>query len=424
MTVSYADAEARFLMPTYRRYPVALARGEGTRLYDEEGREYLDFAGGIAAVPIGHSHPRWVAAVREQAARLVHVSNLFYTEPQVRLAERLTGLTGTTSLFLANSGAEANEAALKLARRRTGRPTTVAALGSFHGRTLATLAATGQPEKHAPFGPLPERFVHVPFGDPEALAAAVDGETAAVLLEPVLGEGGVIPAPPGYLAAARAVCDDAGALLVLDEIQTGVGRTGAWLACQREGVVPDVVTLAKGLAGGLPIGACLARDGVAFGPGEHASTFGGGPVSCAAALAVLDVIEGDRLLDNARAQGDRLLAALRASLEGHPSVTEVRGAGLLVGVELAEGLPPGAVVLEMIRRGVLGTEAGPRVVRLSPPLTVAPEEVDRAAETVAAAVTAAGEVAPEGDRAPRGDRAPQGDRAPEGERLPEREAAG
>lgn len=372
-----AARAAGALMATYARFPVTFVRGEGTRLFDDEGREYLDFAGGIAVAQIGHAHPRWVGAVAHQAGRLAHVSNLFSTEPQVRLAERLVELLGFGRAFFANSGAEANEAAMKLARKATGRPRLVAALGGFHGRTLATLAATGYPEKHAPFEPLPTEFAHVPFGDAEALAAAVDDRTAAVLLEPVQGEGGVVPAPEGYLAAARDVCRAADALLILDEVQTGMGRCGAWFGHQLDGVRPDVVTLAKGLAGGLPIGACLATEEVAaaFGPGDHASTFGGGPIPCAAALAVLDVIEDEGLLERGRAMGERLLEGLRGVAA--PAV-DVRGRGLLVGVELSPKIASRDVVSAALRRGLVLTEAGRNTVRFTPALTVTAEDVDAA----------------------------------------------
>lgn len=387
MTATLAEREARALMGTYRRFPATFVRGSGTRLEDDRARSYLDFAAGIATAQIGHGHPRWVAAVTGQAASLAHVSNLFWTEPQVALAERLVGLAGWGTVFLGNSGAEANEAALKLARKATGRSKVVAALGGFHGRTLATLAATGYPEKHGPFAPMPPGFVHVPYGNPAALAAAVDRETAAVLLEPVQGEGGVVPAPEGYLSAARALCDRVGALLVLDEVQTGVGRCGEWFAHQLAGVTPDVMTLAKGLAGGLPVGACVAQEEVAFGPGDHASTFGGGPVVCAAALAVLDVIEEEGLLASCVALGARLMRGLTAA--ALPEVAEVRGLGLLVGAELLPEVPARMVVEEALRLGLVLTEAGRNTVRFTPPLTVSAAEVDRAVTTFAAAVRSA-----------------------------------
>ena len=344
------------LMPTYRRYPLTLVRGEGTRVWDADGRAYLDFAGGIAAMPLGHSHPAWVRAVTEQAGRLVHVSNLFGTEPQEALAARLSDLAGFGSVFLANSGAEANEGALKIARkhgRATGRTRIVTAEGSFHGRTFATLAATGQPAKQAPFEPLVPGFTHVPSNDPDALDAAVGRQTAAVLLEPVLGEGGVVPLSPEYLATARDLCTERGALLMFDEVQTGVG--------------------AKGLGGGLPIGAVVAREEVAFGPGEHASTFGGGPVPCAGALAVLDAIRDEDLLANCLERGAQMVDGLRAT--NGVGVVDVRGLGLLVGVAFERPVA-GDVVRALIRRGFLATESGADVVRVTPPLSVGPEEVD------------------------------------------------
>jgi predicted acetylornithine/succinylornithine family transaminase len=366
-----AEREALAIMPTYKRYPVTFVRGEGVTLRDDQGKEYLDFAAGIAVASIGHSHPKWVDAVCAQAGKLAHVSNLFYTEPQVELAERLASVTGMSQAFFANSGAEANEAAVKLARRATGRSKVVAAIGSFHGRTFATLAATGQKEKHEAFMPLPDWFVHVPYGDVSSLRAAVDNETSAVLLEPVLGEGGVVPAPDGYLEAARKVCETAGALLILDEVQTGVGRCGAWLASQLADVKPDIVTLAKGLAGGLPIGACLARDGIAFAAGEHASTFGGGPIVCAAALAVLGVIEDEGLLENVQARSEQLLKGL-GELDVEP-----RGLGLLVGAKV-RGENADAIVRAALQEGLVLTTAGKDVVRFTPPLTVSADEVDEA----------------------------------------------
>ena len=376
-----ADREAATIMPTYKRYPVTFVSGQGCTLWDDEGNSYLDFGAGIAVAQIGHSHPRWVTAVGSQAAALAHVSNLFYTEPQVELAERLTEVTGMRQVFFCNSGAEANEAALKLARRVTGRTKVVAALGSFHGRTFATLAATGQPEKHTPFEPLPKWFTHVGYGDGESLRAAVSNETAAVILEPVLGEGGVIPAPDGYLHKARDICDAAGALLIIDEVQTGVGRCGSWLASQLRWMRPDIVTLAKGLAGGLPIGACLSRKGIAFAAGEHASTFGGGPIVCAAALAVLEVIEREGLLTNARARGKQLIDGLKAL------PVRARGEGLLVGVWLQK---PNAdeVVRAALKEGLVLTAAGQDVVRFTPPLIVNEEQVNEAIELFSRAMEA------------------------------------
>jgi acetylornithine/N-succinyldiaminopimelate aminotransferase len=378
-------------MPTYRRYPVRMVRGEGLQVWDDTGKPYLDFAGGIAAVPIGHGHPAWVAAVTEQASNLVHVSNLFHTGPQEELAGRLAGVTRLSGgVFLSNSGAEANEAALKIVRRwgrPQGRTKVVALEGSFHGRTFATLAATGQPEKWEPFAPLPEGFIHVRPGDLSTMSVAVDDRTAAVLLEPVLGEGGVVPLDPGYLHGVRELCDERGALLVLDEVQTGVGRTGAWYAFQRMGVTPDVLTSAKALAGGLPIGATIvARDELAFAAGEHASTFGGGPVPCAAALAVLQVIESEGLLDNAAAQGPRLLQGLTAAVGAAGRGERPRGLGLLIGVPVGAGNAHD-VVMSLLDKGFLATEAGSDVVRVSPPLTVDAGSVDAFCEAFANALT-------------------------------------
>ncbi|MBI3647642.1 MAG: acetylornithine transaminase [Actinobacteria bacterium] len=377
-------------MQTYARYPLFLARGDGMRAFEADGRSFLDFAGGLGALSLGHCHPVWLEAVREQAATIGLVSNLYATEPQARLAERLAELLPIPDarVFLANSGAEANEAAIKLARKRglsQGRPKIVALEGSFHGRTVATLAATGQPGKREAFEPLVDWFVHVPPGDLEAMRDALGaGDVCAVLLEPVMGEGGVRPLPHEYLQEVRALCDEHDVLLVADEVQSGSGRCGDWLAASLSGVVPDVATLAKGLGGGLPIGACISRAGVAFGPGEHASTFGGGPIPCAAALAVLDTIERQDLLANAREIGGRLRDRILV-LTPDALVTEVRGRGLLIGVQLAEPVAH-EVVLAMIDEGVLATEAGPDVVRMSPPLVVTPDEADEAVDALVAAL--------------------------------------
>jgi acetylornithine aminotransferase len=373
------------VMPTYRRYPVTLVRGEGMHVFDAGGGRYLDFAGALGAIALGHGHPAWRAAVHEQVDRLGLVSNLFATEPQPALAERLAAISGIpdAQVFFSNSGAEANEAALKLVRKwglARGRSRIVALEGSFHGRTVATLAATGQPPKRVAFEPLVDWFTHVAPGDVEALDAAVVERTAAVLLEPVLGEGGVLPLSEEYLRAAREITSSRGALLVADEVQSGLGRCGDWLAISAAGVTPDVVSLAKGLGGGLPIGATISSAGIAFAPGDHASTFGGGPIPCAAALAVLDTIEKEDLLANAREQGDRLRERLAT-----PDVKQVRGRGLLTGIELREPVAHD-VVLAMLERGVLATEAGDAVVRMSPPLIVEAHQVDEAAETFAKAL--------------------------------------
>jgi acetylornithine/N-succinyldiaminopimelate aminotransferase len=389
------EAESRYHMRVYGRQPVAFARGEGVRLWDVDGREYLDFVAGIAVMSVGHSHPKIVAAIREQSGALTHVSNLYYTEPQLRLAERLHGLLGWGRVFFGNSGAEANECAMKLARRwqrENGRPDrtgVVAALGSFHGRTVATLAATGQPAKHEPFAPLPSELVHhVPLNDAEALEAALKDDIGALLLEVVQGEGGIVPATPEYLKAARELCDERGILLLFDEVQTGLGRTGRWFGFQHSGVVPDVVTLAKALGGGLPIGACVAREDVAdaFRPGDHATTFGGGPVPCAAALAVLDVIESEGLVENSARMGERLVSRLRDTLADTPPVVDVRGVGLLVGVQLA-GEWSKDVVDGARDRGLLVNNVRPDTVRMSPPLIVSEADVDRAVDVLAEAIS-------------------------------------
>ncbi|MFF9011789.1 acetylornithine transaminase [Streptomyces sp. NPDC014870] len=365
------------MMDTYGTPPLALVRGEGSTVWDESGRAYTDFTGGIAVNTLGHAHPAVVSAVREQIGRLGHVSNLFVAGPPVELAERLLALFGRERgrVFFANSGAEAVEAAFKIARR-TGRPHLVAARGGFHGRTLGALALTGQPAKREPFLPLPGEVTHVPYGDVEALRAAVTEETAAVVLEPIQGEAGVVPAPEGYLRAARELTRATGSLLVLDEVQTGIGRTGHWFAHQAvRGVDPDVVTLAKGLGGGLPIGATVAFGAAAelLGPGAHGSTFGGNPVACAAGLAVLETIEAEGLLARVIRVGERLRGGIEGS--GHPRVAEVRGAGLLLGLVLTEPVAP-AVQQAAQQAGFLVNAAGPATVRLAPALTVTDDQVD------------------------------------------------
>jgi acetylornithine aminotransferase len=387
--VSSPAGEA-FVMPTYARYPLTLVRGEALTVWDDEGSAYLDMAGALGANPLGHGHPAWKRAVHDQVETLGLTSNLFATRPQAELARTLADLLPIPDArtFLCNSGAEANEAAIKIVRRHglaAGRPSIVAIDGSFHGRTIATLAATGQPGKRAPFEPLVDWFRFVPPNDLPALEAELaTGDVGGVLLEPVLGEGGVRPLTDEYLRAARAACDAAGALLVADEVQAGLGRCGDWLAVGHAGVVPDVVTLAKGLGGGLPIGACTARADLALGPGDHGSTFGGGPVPCAAALAVLETLRSERLPERARELGGRLRNEI-ARLSPPGLVTEVRGRGLLLGVQLGRPLAH-EVVLAMIRDGVLATEAGADVVRMSPALIVTPDQIDVAVKAFAAAL--------------------------------------
>jgi len=377
------------LMDNYGTPPVALVRGSGARVWDAEGREYVDLLAGIAVNALGHAHPGVVAAVADQMSTLGHTSNLAMTAPAIELAERLLALLDPSDVrdgrvFFCNSGAEANEAAFKLTRR-TGRSRVVVAERSFHGRTMGSLALTAQPAKQDPFRPLPGDVVTVPFGDASALAAAVDADTAAVFLEPIQGEGGVIPAPPGYLRAAREICDAHGALLVFDEVQTGIGRTGSWFAHQAmdNGVAPDVITLAKGLAGGLPIGAMVAFGEAAalLGPGSHGSTFGGNPVSCAAALAVLDAIESEGLLARVGEVSERLTGIVSAS----SVVDHVRGRGLLLGAVLTR---PVAADLEAAARshGLIVNAIGTDVIRMAPPLVITDADLDLVAARWALAV--------------------------------------
>ncbi|OIJ66703.1 acetylornithine transaminase [Streptomyces mangrovisoli] len=363
------------LMNNYGTPRLPLARGAGARLWDADGNEYVDFVGGIAVNALGHAHPAVVEAVSRQIASLGHVSNLFIAEPPVALAERLLQLFGRDGkVYFCNSGAEANEGAFKIGRL-TGRRHMVATQGGFHGRTMGALALTGQPGKQEPFLPLPGDVTHVPYGDAQALAAAVTEETALVIIEPIQGENGVVVPPPGYLKAARAITAAAGALLVLDEVQTGVGRTGHWFEYQaHEGVLPDVVTLAKGLGGGLPLGATVAfgRAAELLKPGQHGTTFGGNPVACAAGLAVLDTIAGEGLLENTKRQSARLWEGVESL--GHPAVDHVRGAGLLLGIVLTGPLAP-RVQQAAQEAGFLVNAPAPDVVRLMPPLNLGDDEV-------------------------------------------------
>ncbi|WP_044373931.1 acetylornithine transaminase [Streptomyces noursei] len=363
------------MMDNFGTPRVPLVRGEGVTVWDADGTAYLDFLGGIAVNALGHAHPAVVRAVTDQIATLGHVSNLFVSEPTVALAERLLALAGRPGrVYFSNSGAEANEAAFKIGRL-TGRTHMVSTGGGFHGRTMGALALTGQPGKQDPFRPLPGDVDHVPYGDVAALRAAVTTGTAFVILEPVQGENGVIVPPPGYLAAAREITAATGTLLVLDEIQTGIGRTGHWLESLAQGVEADVITLAKGLGGGLPIGATLAFGPAAelLTPGTHGSTFSGNPVVCAGALAVLDTIEADGLLDHVKRVGERLRAGIEA-LE-HPLVGQVRGAGLLLGIVLTGPLAP-QVQQAAQDAGLLINAVAPDVIRLAPPLIVSDEQVE------------------------------------------------
>jgi len=372
------------LMNTYPVPPVTFVRGAGSRLWDDNGNEYLDFLSGIAVTSLGHAHPAVAEAVCEQARTLLHVSNLYGTTVGPEVAATLDRLIGGGGrVFFCNSGAEANECAIKLARRWAGpgRYAVVSAYGSFHGRTLATLHATGQPEKHEAFQPLPEGFRHVAWADLDALEASLDASVvAAVLLEPVQGEGGVNPATPEYLQGVRRLCDERGVLLMVDEVQTGLGRTGKWFGFQHFGVEPDVVTMAKALGNGVPIGACWARAEVAdaFRPGDHATTFGGQPLATAAARAVLQVMEDEDVPARAAAAGARLASAL-AALAG---VKEVRGLGLLVGAEL-ESADAREVAAAALAAGLVVNPVSERALRLAPSLLVADDEVDAAVAILA-----------------------------------------
>ena len=392
-TSTIIDRERAVVMQTYGRQPVAFVSGEGSWLTDADGKRYLDFLGGLAVVAVGHANPRVGAAVAAQMSSLVHVSNLYFTEPMVSLAERLTGLSGMDRVFFCNDGATANEAAIKLARRhgQTAKGPdcykVISLLDSFHGRTLATLAATGQPAKQATFAPLPTGFHQVEAGELGALEAVLDANTAAVMLETVQGEGGVIPLDPDYLKAVRRLCDETGTLLIFDDVQAGIGRTGEWFSWLSLGLEADIATIAKALANGLPIGACLATEkvAVAFRPGDHATTFGGGPVVCAAALAVLDEIEDRRLLANCRARSEQL----RTGLESLPGVVEVRGRGLLLAAVL-DSERAGAVAESARDLGLIVNAVRTDAVRFAPPLTISAEEVEIALERFAAALGEAG----------------------------------
>lgn len=388
-----ATRAASPLMATYRPAPVCFVEGRGAELYDSTGRRYLDFLSGIAVTSLGHGLPAVTEAIASQAGRLIHVSNLFENALAAPLATELDRLIGDGTpaygqVFFANSGAEANECALKLARRasRSGRYSVISALGSFHGRTLATLAATGQPAKHAGFEPLPAGFTHVPYDDLDSLASACAAPSvAAVLLEAIQGESGVVEPDPAYLAGVRQICDERGLLLILDEIQTGLGRTGRWFAFQRSGVVPDIVTVAKALGNGMPIGACWARAEVAaaFRPGDHGTTFGGQPLACAAGLATLRAMNSLDLPNRVAASGRRLREALAKT----PGVASLRGQGLLLGVVLEEDLDSTAVATAALTAGLVLNAPVPGVLRLAPPLIVSDDEIDEAVGLLASVLT-------------------------------------
>ena len=373
----------QYLMGTYARQPISIVRGRGTKVYDLEGREYVDFVGGIAVNLLGHGHPDLVLAVQKQAAQLIHTSNLYYTEPQVRLAQMLVDHSFADQVFFCNSGAEANEAAIKLARRYShdkygaGRFEIITMKQSFHGRTMATLTATGQEKVQKGYEPLVPGFSYVTFNHLAELQHALTDKTAAIMLEPIQGEGGVHVVSREYLKAVRELCTQRDILLIFDEVQTGMGRTGTLFAYEQLNVQPDIMTLAKGLGGGVPIGACLATAPVAkaFGPGSHASTFGGNPLACAAALAVFRVLLDGRVLDQARRMGEYLSKGLSECKDRHHLVRDVRGLGLLQGMEVE--MDAKTVVGDCLKRGLLINAVGEHVLRFVPPLIITQAEIDR-----------------------------------------------
>ena len=372
----------KYLMQTGRRLAVTFVRGRGCLVYDDAGNEYLDLVAGIAVNLLGHAHPEVAAAVAQQAKALIHTSNLYFTQPQVELARRLVELSFPSRVFFCNSGAEANETAIKLARKwgarnRDGAFQIITTLGSFHGRTLATVTAGGQPKYSDPFKPLPDGFMHVPYNDLDAIKAATSTRTVAVMLEPVMGEIGIVPAKPGYIAGVRKWCDEKGLLLILDEVQTGLGRTGRWFAFQHHGITPDVMTLAKGLGGGVPIGACLASPKAdVFEPGDHGSTFGGNPLACSAALAVLHVIERDGLVGHAAEMGEVLHGAIHGL-----GVKEVRGVGLMQAMEFGE---PRAKAFQQacLDARLVVNAVDDHSIRFVPPLIVTAAQIDQAQHTM------------------------------------------
>ncbi len=375
-------SEKQYYMPVFARYPVVLSHGEGPYLYDIEGKKYIDFLAGIAVNILGHAHPKLVAAIAKQAGRLIHCSNMYYTVEQAKLVESLVKLSGLDRVFLANSGAEANEGAIKLARKfgktlNSDRVEILTAEHCFHGRTLATLTATAQPKYQAGLEPLPQGFGYVPYNDLAALRRAVSAKTCAVFIEPIQGEGGINIPDPGYLQGVREICDASGALLIYDEIQTGMARTGRMFAFQHCGVKPDIMTLAKGLGGGVPIGAFLASDKVAaaFHPGDHGSTFGGNPLACAAANAVLAAIASEGLEANARTIGEYLQQGLTGLKAKYPAlISEVRGMGLMVGMRLTQ--PGKDIVVSCMKEGALINCTAGDILRFVPPLNINRQHID------------------------------------------------
>jgi acetylornithine/N-succinyldiaminopimelate aminotransferase len=393
-TKTLMEWSAKYHTPNYGRTPLVLVRGEGTRVWDSDGKEYLDFTTGIAVTGLGHCHPVVTGAIREAAATLLHVSNIFHNAPQVHLAKLLVEHSFADRVFFCNSGAEANEAALKVVRKyakenlATDRYEVIATNNSFHGRTLATVSATGQPKYHHGFEPLMPGFKHVPYNDLRAMERAMDSHTAAILVEPLQGEGGVNIPDDGYLPGLRKLCDESGALLIFDEVQTGVGRTGRLWAYEHSGVEPDVMTLAKALANGIPIGAMLCRERVAgaLTAGSHGSTFAGSAFVTSVALATLTTVIGDKLPQRAAERGRELMDGLRALQKTQPVIKEVRGLGLLIGVELTK--PAGPVMDACRDAGLLVLTAGEKVVRLAPPLIVDSADCKRALDILGGALGA------------------------------------
>jgi predicted acetylornithine/succinylornithine family transaminase len=387
VTQHWQELEKQYYMRTFNRQPVVLVRGEGARVFDESGRSYLDMVAGLAVNVLGHCHPAVVEAITDQARKLIHTTNLYYTTPQLELAELLIQNSCADRIFFANSGAEANEGALKLARKwgrlnRNGAYEVITAINSFHGRTLATLAATGQEKYHKPFEPMPAGFVSVPFNDLDALKAATGPQTCAIMLEVVQGESGVHIADHDYLVGVRKWCDEQGLLLIFDEIQAGLGRTGKWLAFEHYGVEPEIYTLAKGLAGGVPIGAFLAKESAAvFTAGDHGSTFGGGPLACAAGVATVKTIFAENLADHSREIGDYAVEKLRDLQQKHDVIQTVRGLGLMVAFDLKTE-SAGKVVSEALKRGLILNNTGPNTIRLVPPLIIGRAEIDEAVSTI------------------------------------------
>ena len=390
------EVDARCAFQNYgSRIPVAFVRGEGARLWDVEGREYLDFLAGIAVTTLGHAHPRVTEAIAHQASQIMHTGNYFYIAPQVKLAARLHEISGGKRAFFCNSGTEANEAAIKLARKHQktlGQPERfeiITTLNSFHGRTYGSLAATGQPKFHEGFAPMPQGFVHVPLGDEEALRAAVTENTAAILLEPIQGEVGVVPCSDEFLKLARELCDQNGALLIFDEVQTGMGRTGKFFGHEWSGVSADMITLAKGLANGVPIGALLANESIAASltPGSHGCTFGGNFLACAAALATLDVLYDEQLMVNAAHVGDYFKSRLWDFAAKTQAFREVRGCGLMVGITLNQPIAR-ELMLEALQRGLVFNAIGDKTLRFLPPLIITNDDVDEAMGKLTAAYDA------------------------------------